>query len=54
MTTIEKGTKLDLNINGKVKTYEVKWIENGFYSIYNKYEVTKKVSLDFILNNINN
>ena len=54
MTTkeITIGTKLDLNVNGKVRTYEVKFIENGMYKIFNKFVVSILVDLDFINENL--
>jgi hypothetical protein len=46
------GTKLNLNVNGKVRQYEVKSIENGIYKIFNKFVVSIFVDLDFINANL--
>ena len=53
-TLITVGAKLNLNINGKVRTYEVKLIENGMYKIFNKFVISSFVDLEFIKNNIVN
>jgi len=54
MTTqnITIGTKLNLNVNGKVRQYEVKDIENGMYKIFNKFVISIFVDLDFINANL--
>jgi hypothetical protein len=53
-TEITIGTKLNLNVNGKERVYEVKDIENGTYKIFNKFVVSMYVDLDFINNNLIN
>jgi len=52
MTTIIRGTKLKLNIDGVIRIYEVRWIEDNNYTIFNKYVTSSTYSLDFILKNL--
>ena len=52
METITKGTKLELNLGGTTRTYEVKWIENGIYTLFNKYTCSLHVDFDFILEHL--
>lgn len=54
MKTITKGTKLELNIGATTRIYEVKWIENGIYTLYNKYIFSLHVDLNFILEHLTN
>jgi hypothetical protein len=52
METITKGTKLELTLGGTTRTYEVKWIENGIYTLFNKYTFSLHVDFDFILEHL--
>ena len=52
MTTIIRGTKLKLNIEGVIRIYEVRWIEDNNYTIFNKYVTSSTYTLDFILQNL--
>jgi len=52
MKTIIRGTKLKLNIDGVIRVYEVRFIENNNYTIFNKYVTSSTYTLDFILENL--
>ena len=45
---------LELNIEGTIRTYEVKWIENGIYTLFNKYICSLHVDFNFILEHLTN
>ena len=48
LENITKGTKLKLNINGVTRVYEVRFVENGLYSLFNKFVITAKFDINFI------
>ena len=45
---ITTGMKLNLNVNGKARIYEVKLIKDGKYKLTNKFFVGFFVGIDFI------
>lgn len=49
---IKIGTKLNLNLGGKITNYEVRLIVGSEYKIFNKYTSSQWVTLEFINSNL--
>lgn len=46
------GTKLKLNVEGKVREYKITVIDNGMFKIFNKFVISRFVTLDYINANL--
>lgn len=48
----KKGDKITLEQNGAYRTFEIKWIENGIYTLHNKFQVSIQVDKEYITKNL--
>jgi hypothetical protein len=52
MENLTRYSKVNLTINGITRTFEIKWIENGLYTIFNKFVNSQKVDLNYIIKHL--
>ena len=54
MENLTRNSKVNLTINGITRTFEIKWIENGLYTIFNKFVNSQQVDLNYIIKHLAN
>jgi len=52
MENLTRYSKVNLTINGITRTFE--WIENGLYTIFNKFVNSQQVDLNYIIKHLAN